>query len=69
MSFLKIIDIILIIALLIVGTETIIKYKKNENRLIEDIRKPLLIRIDIITSLIIVITILTLINIIFTKKI
>lgn len=69
MSLLKIIDIILIVVLLIVGIETIIKFKKNENKLIEDIRKPLLIRIDIIIGLIIAIAILTLINIFSAKNI
>ena len=69
MSLLKIIDIILIIVLLIIGIETIIKFKKNENKLIEYVRKPLLIRIDIIICLIIAIAILTLINIFSAKNI
>ena len=69
MSLLKIINIILLVILLIVGIETIIKFKKSENKLIEDIRKPLLIRIDIIIFLIIAIAILTLINIFSTKNI
>ena len=69
MSLLKIITIMLLILLLIVGLETIIKFKKNENKLIDDIRKPLLIRINIIIALIIAIAILTLINIFYRKDI
>lgn len=69
MSLLKVIDIVFIIALLIVGIETIIKFKKNENKFIENIKKPLLIRIDIIIVLIISIAILTLINIFAPKNI
>lgn len=67
MSLLKIIDIILIVILLIIGIETIIKFKKNENKLIDDIRKPLLIRINIIVVLTILISILTLMNIFSAK--
>ena len=58
---LKIIDLILIVLLLIIGVETIITFKKNENEKIEDIRKKLLIRIDIIGILTISITIITII--------
>lgn len=58
---LKIIDLILIGLLLITGIETIITFKKNENEKIEDIRKKLLIRIDIIGILTILIAIITII--------
>ena len=58
---LKIIDLILIGLLLIIGVETIITFKKNENEKIEDIRKKLLIRIDIIGILTILIAIITII--------
>ena len=58
---LKIIDLILIGLLLITGIETIITFKKNENEKIEDIRKKLLIRIDIIGILTILIVIVTII--------
>ena len=64
----KIISFILIIILLIVGIDTIIYFKKNENKLIEDIRKPLFIRIDITILLIVVIAILTIINIIISYR-
>ena len=58
---LKIIDLILIVLLLIIGIETIITFKKNENKKIEDIRRKLLIRIDIIGILTILIAIITII--------
>ena len=58
---LKIIDLILIGLLLIIGVETIITFKKNENKKIEDIRRKLLIRIDIIGILTILIAIITII--------
>lgn len=64
MDLLKIVDIIIIIILLAVGIETIIKFKKSEGKLIEDIRKSLLIRIDIMMVITIIISILTIINII-----
>lgn len=65
MNLLKLIEIILIIILLVIGIETIIKFKKSENKLIEDIKKSLIVRIDIIMILTIIISILTIINIIF----
>lgn len=64
MTILKIIDIILIVLLLIAGIETFIKFKKCENKKIEEIRKDLLIRIDIIMVLTILIAIITILNII-----
>ena len=65
MNLLKIIEILNIIIILIVGIDTIIKFKQSEGKKIEDIRKPLLIRIDIIIILTIIISILSIINIIF----
>ena len=62
---LKTIIIPLIIILLIIGIETIIKIKNSEEKLIDDIRKSLLVRIKIIIILTISISILTILNIIF----
>lgn len=64
MLVLKILNVILILALLVIGVETIIKIKKSEGKLIEDVRKSLLIRIDIIIVLIIGISVLTIVNIV-----
>ncbi len=64
---LLIINIILIVIFLVIGVETIMKLKKSENMLVEDIRKPLLIRIDIIIVLIIVISVLTILNVFKNK--
>lgn len=60
----KISIIILIILLLIVGIETMIYFKKNENKRVDDIKKSLLIRIDILMVLTVAIGVLTIINII-----
>ena len=68
MSIFKIIDIILTIILLLIGLDTIIEFKKNEGKLIEDIKKPLLIRIDIIMVLTIIIAIITIVNILINKS-
>lgn len=56
----RIINIILIVLLLIIGIDTILKFKKSEGKEIEKIRKPFLIRINIILVLIISISILSL---------
>lgn len=64
---LKIIEIILIVILLVLGMETILKIKNSEGKLIKDVRKFLLVRIDIIIVLTIVISILTIVNV-FNKK-
>lgn len=64
MNIIKIIDIILIILLIIIGIETLLKVKNSEGKLIEDVRKPLIIRIDIIMILTIIIAILLILNII-----
>ena len=69
MSLLRIIDIILIIVLLMLGIETFIQFKKNENKLIQDISKSLLVRINIIIGLTIVLAVFTFINIFSEKNI
>ena len=65
MIIFKLIEIILIIILLIVGTEAIIKVKKSEGKLIEDVKDGLLFRVNMIIILIVLISIFTLINIFF----
>lgn len=60
----KISIIILIILLFIVGIETMVYFKKNENKRVDDIKKSLLIRIDILMVLTVAIGVLTIINII-----
>ncbi len=63
MNILKIVDLVFIIILAIVGIETFIKIKKSEGKKIEEVRKPLLTRINIIIILTILISILTMINV------
>ena len=63
----KIIDIILIVLLIIVGIETIIKFKKSEGMKIDDVRGGLLIRIDIIMVLTVLLALSTIMTIIFNK--
>lgn len=65
MNLIRIITIILIVCLLVIGIDTIIKLKNSEGKLIDDVRKPLLIRIDIIIILTIIISLLTILNIIY----
>ena len=65
MNVLKIINILLVIILLIYGIDTIIKFKKNENKKIEDIRNSFVKRINIIMILTIILGIITILNIIF----
>jgi len=65
MNVLKIVNILLIIILLIYGIDTIIKFKKNENKKIEDIRNSFVKRINIIMILTIILGIITILNIIF----
>ena len=62
-----IIEVILIVIFLIIGIETIIKLKNSEGKLMKDVRKPLLIRIDIIVVLTIIISILTIVNVFNAK--
>ena len=63
MNILKIVDLVFIIILAIVGIETFIKIKKSEGKKIEEVRKPLLTRINIIIILTILISILIIINV------
>lgn len=65
MQILRVLTIIIIILLLVVGIETIIKIKHSENKKIEDIRKDLLLRIDIIIILTVIISVLSLLLILF----
>ena len=68
MSIFKIIGFISIVILLFIGIDTIIIFKKSEGKLIEDIKKTLLIRIDIIMALTIMIAIITIINVLINKS-
>lgn len=65
---LKIVEGILIVILLILGIETMIKLKNSAGKQIKKIRKPLLLRINIIMVLIVLISILTIVNIFTSKK-
>ena len=55
MNTIEIINLILIVILIIIGIETIVKFNKNKNKKVEEIRKPLIIRINIIAILIVII--------------
>ena len=48
LRILKITDIIIVAALIVLGIETLIKIKKSSNEQVEKIRKPLLVRINCI---------------------
>lgn len=67
MNILLIVNIFLIAILLITVIETIVKIKNSEGKLIESIRKSLILRIDIIMILTIAISVITIINILFNK--
>ena len=67
MGVLKIVDIILIVLLLVIGIETIIKFKKSDGKLIEEIREPLITRINIIMVLTVIIAVITIVNILIGK--
>ena len=60
---LKIITVILLIVYFVIGIETIIRVKKSEGKMIDDVRKPLTIRINIIMVLTVLLAVLTLLNI------
>lgn len=60
---LKIITVILLVVYLVIGIETIIRVKKSEGEMIDDVRKPLTIRINIIMVLTVLLAVLTLLNI------
>lgn len=60
---LKIITVILLVVYLAIGIETIIRVKKSEGEMIDDVREPLTIRINIIMVLTVLLAVLTLLNI------
>lgn len=64
MNFLGIISIILLLILVILGIEFMMKLKKSEGKLIDEVRKALLIRLNIIIVLTVTLSITTIINII-----
>lgn len=59
---LKIITVILLVVYFAIGIETIIRVKKSEGEMIDDVRKPLTIRINIIMVLTVLLAVLTLLN-------
>lgn len=67
MRILQIIEIVLILILFCVGINTVILFKKNREDPIEKIKKPLIIRIDIIMALTIIIGVLTITSIILNR--
>ena len=67
MKILQITEIVLILILFCVGINTVIIFKKNGEDPIEKIKKPLIIRIDIIMALTIIIGVLTIISIILNR--
>ncbi|GEM_PF-6478676 len=60
---LKIITVILLVVYFAIGIETIIRVKKSGGEMIDDVRKPLTIRINIIMVLTVLLAVLTLLNI------
>ena len=60
---LKIITVILLVVYFAIGIETIIRVKKSEGEMIDDVRKPRTIRINIIMVLTVLLAVLTLLNI------
>ena len=68
MIYLRILIIVLLLILFILGTDTIMRFKKLKNEKIEDIRKPFIIRIDILMVLTIIIAILSIVHIILNIK-
>ena len=64
MIFIDVLDIILVILLIVMWFETMFKLKKSEGKLLEKVRKPLLVRIDIIIVLIVLVSIVGFIRII-----
>ena len=59
----KIITVILLVVYFAIGIETIIRVKKSEGKMIDDVRKSLTIRINIIMVLTVLLAVLTLLNI------
>lgn len=67
MDILKIIDICLVILLLVFGIEAVIKFKKVENEKVEDVRKTLTIRINIIMLITVLTSIVTILNVLLNR--
>ncbi len=65
MNIIRIVDVVFIICLLIVGIETMIKFRKNKNNLTEKVKDQLIMRINIITGLSIILFILNFLMILF----
>jgi predicted CDP-diglyceride synthetase/phosphatidate cytidylyltransferase len=64
MLVLNITQIILIILLFAIGIEFFTKLKKNENKKVEDIKDNLTVRINTMITIIVILSIVTVINII-----
>lgn len=64
MNIFGIISIVLLLILVILGIEFMLKLKKSEGKLINKVRNPLMIRLNIIIALTIILAITTIINII-----
>lgn len=64
MNVLAIISIILILFLVIFGIEFMIKLNQSEGKLIDEVKKSLIIRIDIIIVLTVILSIVSIINIV-----
>lgn len=68
MQILRIINIVLLIALLVLGIETIIKFNKNKDKFDKDVKKSLIMRIDILMILSVLIAIITIANIVIANN-
>ncbi len=64
MNIFGILTIVLLVVLIVLGIEFMIKLKKSEGKLIEDVRKPLINRLNIIIILTVALSIVTIINVI-----
>ncbi len=64
MNIFGILTIVLLVVLIVLGIELMIKFKKSEGKLIEDVRKPLINRLNIIIILTVALSIVTIINVI-----
>ena len=64
MNIFGILTIILLVVLIVLGIELMVKLKKSEGKLIEDVRKPLINRLNIIIILTVALSIVTIINVI-----
>ena len=64
MNILGILSIILVLFLVALSIEFIIKFKKSEDKLIDEVRKSLIIRLDIITVITVILSIIVIANIV-----